>query len=876
MKAGKQASPASLGTLADYRKRGLPILGFALVLAVLLGGGFLGTFNAQRLIGNERRVAHTDEAIVELSTLLSTLEDAETGQRGYLLTGNQAYLQPYQAATERLRTELSPLRGLAAAPQQQARLAVLERTIGLEREEIERTVALEKAGDHAGAVAIVRSNVGEALMDDIRAQVAAMQAAEHDLLDRRAAESERSSRATIATIVVPALIGAALLCLLFYISVRNARLDRRAAEALSAERERLRVTLASIGDAVLTTDRDCRITFANGVAESVTGWSSAEMLGQPLEAVFRIVNEQTRATVESPTQRALREGTIVGLANHTLLVRKDGTERPIDDSAAPILDAAARVIGCVLVFRDVTERRRTEQQRSQEEARVRSIMDHVVDGIVTMDESGVVESVNRAALTLFGYTADEVVGQNVKLLMPEPYRGEHDRYLAAYRRTGVAKIIGVGREVEGRRKDGSVFPLELAVSEFTLGPRRYFTGILRDITERKRIERRTYDLLIELKEADRHKDEFLALLAHELRGPLAPLRNSLELLKRAGTDESIRRQVRATMDRQLGQLVRLVNDLLDVSRIARGQIEIRSEPVDLAAVVQQAVETCRPLVTFAGHTLSVSLPAEPVHVDADPARLAQVLGNLLHNACKYTEPGGRIDLAMTRESEDAVIRIKDTGIGIPSNKLDGIFDLFVQLDRTKERSQGGLGVGLALVKRLVAMHGGSVEAASEGPGRGSEFVVRLPIEARARVSDSGEPHVEPTSPPRRVLVVDDNADTATSLSMLLQSAGHEAYTAHEGHEALHMAEKLQPDVILLDIGLPKLSGHEVCRRIRERPWAKNVVVVAVTGWGQEEDQRKSAEAGFDAHLVKPPDYAALMRVLAPRETVQARGEPGAP
>jgi PAS domain S-box-containing protein len=606
--------PSRFSKLLGYRNRGLPILTFALTLAVLLGGGFLGVISAQRLIANYRQVGHTDEAMLAVETLLSTLENAETSQRGYLLTGNDAYLQAYSVATERLPAELSRLKTLVTDPRQRARVASLERSIDLKLDDLKQSVALEKAANHDIVATIMRTNVGEARMDAIRTQVAAIQAAERELLAHRAAQTESSTRATLVTIIVPALIGAGLLGLVFYLSRRNLRLERSAAASASDERERLRITLASIGDAVLSTDSDCRITFANPVAESITGWSSAEMLGQPLEAVFRILSEQTRAALDNPAARALRERTIVGGSSNTLLVRKDGTERPIDDNAAPILDARGCLIGCVLVFRDIAERKRSDRQ--------------------------------------------------------------------------------------------------------------------------------IHDLVNALKEADRHKDEFLAFLAHELRGPLTPLRNSVEILKQAGADEGIRLQVQATMERQLGQLARLVADLLDVSRIARGQIELRRESVDLGRIVQQAVETCRPLIDSAQHTLDVSVTCESPRVDADPARLTQVLSNLLHNACKYTEPGGRIELALTRDREEAVIRVKDSGIGIPANKLEGVFDLFVQLDHSPERSQGGLGVGLAVVKRLVKMHGGSVEASSEGPGRGSEFVVRLPVESRERLLETDVPEAE--------------------------------------------------------------------------------------------------------------------------------------
>jgi signal transduction histidine kinase len=367
-----------------------------------------------------------------------------------------------------------------------------------------------------------------------------------------------------------------------------------------------------------------------------------------------------------------------------------------------------------------------------------------------------------------------------------------------------------------------------------------------------------------LREADRRKDEFLAMLSHELRGPLAPLGNMLEVVKRAQGNAELIQHAHATMERQLGQLVRLVDDLLDVSRITRNKMQLRKERVELAPVVRQAVEACRPLAEGMTHEITVRLPSEPVYLHADPARLTQVFQNLVHNACKYTEPRGRIGLTARREGGDVVVSVKDSGLGIPADKLGSIFDMFTQVDASRERAQGGLGIGLTLVKRLIEMHDGTVEARSEGPGRGSEFLVRLPVLVEA-------PEVAPQATPaakeraavaRRMLVVDDNLDSAESLTMLLQVSGHETYAAHDGLEAVAAAERFRPEVVLLDIGLPNLNGYDAARRIREQPWGKDMVLIALTGWGQDADRRKSKDAGFDLHMVKPVDLDALLRLLA--------------
>jgi CheY-like chemotaxis protein/two-component sensor histidine kinase len=310
-------------------------------------------------------------------------------------------------------------------------------------------------------------------------------------------------------------------------------------------------------------------------------------------------------------------------------------------------------------------------------------------------------------------------------------------------------------------------------------------------------------------------------------------------------------------------MIRLVDDLLDLNRITHDRLELRRSEVELSSVIQQAVEVARPLVDAARHHLTVEIPDEPIYLNADGARLAQLFGNLLNNSCKYTRPEGTISLSARRVGDEVEVTVKDNGAGIPQDKLDSIFDMFMQVDGTSEHSQGGLGIGLTLVKRLTEMHGGSIEARSAGEGQGSEFIVRLPVLSQEEVAAQHGPDVASESQQqRRVLIVDDNQDSADSLAMLMQITGNKTYMAHDGVEAVEAVEKYRPEVVLLDIGLPGLDGHEVCRRVREQPWGKDIVVIALTGWGQEDDRRKSEEAGFDGHLVKPVDYDKLLELLA--------------
>ncbi|MEW5918262.1 MAG: ATP-binding protein [Gemmatimonadota bacterium] len=370
-------------------------------------------------------------------------------------------------------------------------------------------------------------------------------------------------------------------------------------------------------------------------------------------------------------------------------------------------------------------------------------------------------------------------------------------------------------------------------------------------------------LIRELKEGDRRKDEFLATLAHELRNPLAPIRNSLHIMRLAPNDSAAAEQARATMDRQLGQMVRLIDDLLDVSRITRGKLELRKERVELATVVGSAVDMTRPLIESCGHRLTIALPPQPVLLDADPMRLAQIFANLLNNAAKYMDRGGRIWVTAIPSDGEIAVSVRDAGIGIPATALPTLFDMFTQVESGSARSQGGLGIGLTLVKRLVDLHGGSVEARSAGLGKGSEFVVRLPATAWVpnRVREKAESR-DVVASGFRILVADDNRDAADTMTLMLRFMGHEVRTVHDGIEALNEAANFRPDVALLDIGMPNLSGYEVAQAIRKQRWGSSVRLIALTGWGQEEDKRRAIEAGFDHHFTKPVDPEALERLLA--------------
>lgn len=396
--------------------------------------------------------------------------------------------------------------------------------------------------------------------------------------------------------------------------------------------------------------------------------------------------------------------------------------------------------------------------------------------------------------------------------------------------------------------------------------RRYTRGDLafaEGLAHRATIAIENGKLYSELREADRLKDEFLAMLAHELRNPLAPIRNSLYILKQPNSDQQTAEQVLDVAERQVHLMARLLDDLLDVSRISRGRIELRKEPLDLTAVVNRSLEAMRPLFEQGRHELTVSLPPSSLHVEGDAVRIEQVLTNLLNNAAKYTDAGGRIGVTIERQGTDAIVRVRDSGIGIAPEMLPRIFDLFVQAERRLDRSQGGVGIGLTLVRKLVELHGGRIRAHSEGVGQGSEFVVALPALAEPRrplAVDSNGDDSHPL-PKRRVLVVDDNPDSAETLALLLRLAGQDVRTAFDGPAALAEANDFRPDLVLLDIGMPGMDGYQVAQRLRKELDFRDQTLVALTGWGQDEDRRRSEEAGFDRHLVKPVEMKVLMELL---------------
>ncbi|MHC5537066.1 hybrid sensor histidine kinase/response regulator [Singulisphaera rosea] len=764
--------------------------------------------------------------------------------------------------------------------------------------------------------------------------------------------------------------------------------ETRATQALDAERvqgDRLRVTLQSIAEGIIVTDSRGYVTSLNPVAEQMTGWTSSDATGLPLSKVFRTVDQVTHRTAELPVMRVI-EGRIVQPMDQTELVGRGGRRIAIEHCTAPIQDDHGDITGVVIIFRDVTERRKAEESLRASEERFARFMQHLPglawikdgEGRYIYANDAAEKAFKRAREQLYGKTDDEVftaetaaqfkandrralssrkgvqvietlehedgfLHHSVVSKFPIPpqegaaplvggmaiditglkraeealrlseeqfhtladsipqlawmarpdgsiswfnrrwleYTGEPLARMEGWGWQSVHDPVELGRVLPGflaaiatgepwedtfplRRHDGTMrwhLSRALPVRDESKRVVRWF-GTHTDITDRMEMEDA-------LKEADRRKDEFLATLAHELRNPLASIRNALFLMGRdqSATNGQPYEPERAMAERQVVHLARLVGDLMDIARISRGKIELRMELIEVASVIRRVVESARPGLVEHNHALEVALPLDPIPIEADPTRLEQILGNLLNNASKYTEPGGRIELSARRDGDDCVIQLKDTGIGIEASMLPKVFDMFVQVEDRSVRAQGGLGIGLSLVKTLVEKHGGSVAVKSDGPGCGSEFIIRLPV-AKVETgtlaeADRDESTADRPLPRRRVLVVDDNVDAATSLGKLLQRLyGQDVKVAHDGPTALELCEQFRPEVILLDLGMPGMDGYEVASRLRERPDFGEIRLIALTGWGQESARQRTQAASFDLHLVKPVDPEELRLVLA--------------
>ncbi|MHB8974062.1 MAG: PAS domain-containing hybrid sensor histidine kinase/response regulator [Pirellulaceae bacterium] len=512
----------------------------------------------------------------------------------------------------------------------------------------------------------------------------------------------------------------------------------------------------------------------------------------------------------------------------------------------------------LLAIDDITERKRTEAVLEVSEIRYRRLFEAAKDGILILDTlSGRITDANPFMGELLGYTHDEFVGKELWEIGLFSDKSANEAAVRELQEKKYVRFEHLPLESEhGRRVE-----VEVVANVYGENHRSVIQCNIRDISERRRMEEQLQKQAEALADMHRRKDEFLAMLSHELRNPLAPISNAVQLLRLQENEGHLQQQARTIIERQTVHLTRLVDDLMEMSRITTGRIHLQQERVTLNGIVNDAVESVRSMIGQHRHSLNMSLPSDPIFIFGDASRLQQVVVNLLTNAVKYTNDGGCIWLSLQQESDEAVLRLRDTGVGIAPELLPRIFDMFTQAERSLDRSQGGLGIGLCLVQRLVEMHRGRVEAHSS-LGQGSEFVVWLPVLHSPAPSPTSENTQSSNVPSVRVLVVDDNVDSAQSLATLLKLSGHDVRTAYDGPSALEAAIHNRPSVVLLDIGLPGMNGYEVAKQIRQQANLENVVLVAMTGYGHESDRKRSQEAGFDHHLVKPVDFVKVQQVLA--------------
>jgi PAS domain S-box-containing protein len=619
-----------------------------------------------------------------------------------------------------------------------------------------------------------------------------------------------------------------------------------------------RILVESVEDyAIFMLDPDGRVATWNAGAEHIKGYTADQIIGQHFSK-FYPADAQQISWPQRELDAAKREGRF---EDEGWRVRQDGSRFWANVVITALRDPEGKLLGFAKVTRDLSERRAREEALRETEERFRLLIEQVQDyAIFMVDANGRVDTWNVGAERSYGYRAAEIIGHHFAAFYPnaEVERGDPWKQLALARSYGRLET-----EAQRIRRGGEPFHANVLLTPMIgeHGRLRGFSVITRDLTESKRVEA--------LEESDRRMREFLAILSHELRNPLAPMRHAVSIMKRLAIEDTNLQSVRNVLDNQVSHLSRVVDDLMEVSRIASGTIGIRHAIVDLEGIIHNAVETVRPLIEERGHTLHIAPFDAALQLRGDAVRLTQILTNLLNNAAKYTDPGGDIRLSARRINDVIELAVSDNGIGMAPEVIAKAFQFFTQGDHTLERSGGGLGVGLGLVKRLVELHGGHVEAHSEGVGRGTEFRVRLPAtfeNKEEQFSVGPVPGVGSSTEPRpgenrRVLVVDDNPDSAASLSMLLAAMGHDTRTANDGARALEVAAEYQPEIAILDIGLPKIDGYEVARRLRQTSHGARCLLVALTGWGQESDRKRAQDAGYNFHLVKPANPEALGEIL---------------
>ncbi len=842
----------------------LVICGFVVAAAILVFVGWQSYRETARFSEAAQWQKHTYEVLRTLDQMAAQLVDAETGQRGYLLTGDDAYLEPYRAAIKSIDQTIGNLKNLTSDnPNQQQRIHVLESLVEKKLAELQRTINFRNNEGLAAASRVVLEGSGKQWMDQIRAVVAEMANEEEDLLKLRTQKASESVARTSRTILTGSLLSISLLVFSFVLLNREFSERKRAQEALAKNEKWLSTTLASIGDAVIATDMNGAVTFLNPVAQSLTGWSLEEACGKSMDLVFDIMNAETRRPVENPVKKVFREGKIAGLADHTVLISKGGREFDIEDSAAPIRTDAGEGFGVVLVFRDITEKKRTEWETKRQKELLQLILGSMGDGVVVADENG--------KFLLFNRSAEQLLGLGATDTTPDEWP---DRY-AVYQLDRVtpypASELPLARAMQGESVDSiEIFvrhPKEAdgVLISVTGRPLRDENGTLRggvvvfhDVTLQKRGEEALVRAKEEAERTSKFKDQFLSTMSHELRTPLNAVLGFSDLLADPRYGPLNERQQRYVNHIHTGgnHLLKLISDILDLSKIEAGRMELVRESLSVASAFAEALGALQPLADKKSQTLLQRV--EPyLHIHADSMRFKQVLVNLVGNAIKFTPEGGRIELAARQVDDKVRVEVRDNGPGIPPEEQQRIFEAFSRRSQTDDATEG-TGLGLAITARLVELHGSKLGIESE-PGRGSCFYFFVPFVAVTLEQPTQTAVTKPRadrSP--RILVVEDNAATGQLIQSQLTSSGYEAARCDQSERATEMAAELQPDAITLDLLMKPIHGREVLLQLKNDPRTSKIPVIVVTIVDQP---AAGGPLGADEYLVKPVDKQRLLSAV---------------
>ncbi len=810
--------------------------------------------NSQELHHSFERANHTQQTLSLAEQILESLTAAESGVRGYVATGLPEFLENHDRCLQVMPSLRERLRDQFEQDSSYAKpITTIERQIDEKLAHLDAMRSLRTNVSGEAATAKMAKQEGRVFMNNIRESLSELRRETEQELAERLAET----RWRYYTILVANIIGISAvtgICAWAWWTI-DREIDRSQQAEMTAqlEREHLHVILESIGDGVIVTNAEGRIEMLNPIARQLTGHSD-EAIGKSLFESFSIIHEQTREVVANPVREALDRGLSVTLENHTLLIRTDGMETPIEDSASPIRDGAGQIIGAVLVFRDCTPRWLYERKIRQSEAQFRRMAEGVPSMVWTATPHGDVDYVNTTMLTFTGTQFQDLVGKGwADYVHPDDVEMAKKAWQQSLQ-TGdplSIELRWIGGDGSSRWYLARANPIRDEEGRIA-----QWLGTNTDIHDQKQAA-------MILANEHQRKDEFLAMLAHELRNPLTPIANAVQVMEATQYDPEQAARLVPLINRQVNQLKRLIDDLLDVARITQGRIILRRQRCAVQPIVHEAVESTQSLINDKQHQLIVNVPTETLWLQADAQRLTQVLTNLLINAAKYTEPAGKITLTVEADESWVEFRVRDTGVGLDPRAQSKIFNLFMQVEHSLDRSQGGLGIGLSLVRSLVELHGGSVSVSSPGLGCGSEFSVRIPW---------NKPAVEEITPPQEtmttdtspldILVVDDVQASAKTMALMLTAMGHRATTAFDGHDALQKIAALKLDVVFMDIAMPGMDGFEVLRKIRETHPADRLFAVALTGFGQEQDRLRSQTAGFNEHLTKPVGMDQVKSLLA--------------